>query len=69
MPFISGSQTHRSAGIILILVGAAVAIGEYIGWRLTESVFAYLIAIPLVCIPSGIYMAATGKNPFEKFKR
>ncbi len=65
----SPTQTHRSAGVILFLVGCAVAIGQFIGFQQTGSIFAYLIAIPLVLIPSGLYMIATGKNPFEKLKR
>ncbi len=68
MPYTSAQQC-RSAGVILFVVGVAVAIGNYIGYRVTGSIFAYLLAIPLVCVPAGLYMAITAKNPFEKMKR
>ncbi len=63
------SSQHRSAGLIMTLIGIAFAIGDTIGWQITGRVFALLLAFPLVLIPAGLFMLVTGKNPFKKLRR
>lgn len=63
------ARQHRAAGMILFLIGAATAIGQYIGFTMTGRVFAFLLAFPIVLVPAGLYMLATGKNPFKKLRR
>ncbi|MFA4846574.1 MAG: hypothetical protein WC654_08555 [Patescibacteria group bacterium] len=68
-PQLSPQKTHRSAGVIMFALGLVFVIGEYLGFLATGRVFAILLAFPVVLIPAGLYMMATGKNPFEKLRK
>ena len=65
---VSSTKTHRSAGVVMLLIGLAFAVGEFLGFQVTGRVFALLLAFPVVLIPAGAYMLVTGKNPFAKLK-
>ena len=61
--------THRAAGFWLTLVGVAFTVGNYVLYTQNGRVWAILLAVNLVALAGGLFMLATGKNPFAKFRR
>ena len=62
-------RQRRFAGLIMALIGGALLIADALSWEMVGSMLVVFIAIPIVFIPSGVYMAITGKNPFLRFKK
>lgn len=62
-------KMYRQHGVVMLVLGIAVAIGDAIGWEVVGGALVIMLAIPMVLVPAGIYMIATGKNPFAKMKR
>lgn len=59
-------KMYRQHGVVIFILGVAVAVGDVIGWEVVGGALIIMLAIPIVLIPSGIYMMLTGKNPFGK---
>lgn len=62
-------RQRRFAGLIMTLIGGALLIADSLSWEMVGSMLVIFIAIPIVFIPSGLYMMVTGKNPFLKLKK
>lgn len=61
--------THRAAGFWLTLVGVAVTVGNYVLYTQNGRVWAILLAVNIVALLGGLFMLATGKNPFARLRR
>lgn len=59
-------KQYRHNGLIMVIIGTLLAIGDIVEWNMIGSVFIIFVATPIVFIPAGVYMMATGKNPFRK---
>jgi hypothetical protein len=59
-------KMYRQHGVVMLVLGAAVAMGDVIGWEIVGGALVMMLAIPMVLIPCGFYMIATGKNPLRK---
>ncbi len=62
-------RQRRVAGLVMLLIGTALVIADVMSWEMVGSMLIFFIAVPIVFIPSGIYMMITGKNPFAKMRR
>lgn len=66
----SGSfKTHRSAGGVMLVLGIAVTVINILSWIMAGRLFIFLVAANIVLVAAGVYMLATGKNPFARLKR
>ena len=59
-------QQIRAGGVVVVTIGLAVLLGNWLNWKINGKVILVLFAIPLVFIPGGIYMIVTGKIPNQK---
>ena len=62
-------RQRRFVGFVIFLLGIVLAIADLVSWETVGSMLIFFIAVPIVFIPSGIYMMVAGKNPFLKMKR
>ncbi len=62
-------RQRRFAGVVMLLIGLAFVVGDVMSWTMIGSMLVYFIAIPIVFIPSGVYMMASGRNPFLRLKK
>lgn len=64
-----GAKTHRSAGVVMLVLSAAVTVINVLSWLMAGRFFVLLLAANIVLILAGVFMAVTGKNPFARLKR
>ena len=60
---------QRNAGWILCVTGVVIAVANGYAWISVGYVLIWGIVLPVIFIPSGIYMMITGKNPFLQLKK
>lgn len=62
-------RRYRGIGLVILLVLVApLTIINYLGYRATERFVILLLAANVVMPFIGLYMTATGKNPFLRKK-
>lgn len=62
-------RQQRNSGAVLLVIGVCIAVANAYAWIEVGRALIWGIALPIVFVPSGIYMIVTGKNPFLRLKK